>query len=411
MSIVVQRFEEHHVDAVKAFNARIAAKVEELEARLGGAAHSRLPESIVPTWLPPVEGSALREEHFVAVEGDEVRGGYTLKFQDFSCRGETRTMAGWHEPVSEGIIDKKYGAVGMILLRGAMKTEPHLYCTAMGGIDTVLPRFLKAMQWKLALSSFHFYIHRPYRFFRGLRHLRRDPVKALALDAAAFLGVAWAGVRTMQAWRRRRRASGRWTVESSFGDWADEVWERSRGRYSVVAVRSADVLRRLFPNPDRRFGPDIGPCYVVLRVEAGGATVGWALVMRSQMRNNPYFGDLRVGAIVDCLAAPEDAPAVIAAANEYLEAEDVDLTYTNQFSRDWQDALRDTGYLRGPSNYGLALAPASAAPLEPLWEVLPSIHITRGDGEGPVHRRTMVTETPLPPTVGGTRREERVAAP
>jgi hypothetical protein len=410
MSIAVQRFEERHIDAVKAFNARIAAKVDELETRLGGAAHSRLPESVVPSWLPPVEGSALREERFVAVEGDEVRGGYTLKFQEFRCRGEMRTMAGWHEPVSEGIIDKKYGAVGMILLSNAMRTEPHLYCTAMGGIETVLPKFLKAMRWKLALSSFHFYIHRPYRFFRGLRHLRRDRVKALALDAAAFLGFAWAGVRTMQAWRRKRVASSRWTVEDSFGDWADDVWERSRDRYSVVAVRSADVLRRLFPNPDRRFGPDIGPCYVVLRVEVGGATVGWALVMRSQMKSNPYFGDLRVGAIVDCLAAPEDAPAVIAAATEYLDAENVDLTYTNQFSRDWQDALRDTGYLKGPSNYGLAFSPAAAAPLEPLWETLPSIHITRGDGEGPVHRRTMVTEMPLPPTVEGPRREASVAA-
>jgi hypothetical protein len=172
MGILVQPFEEHHIEAVKAFNARIAAQVGELEKRFGGAAHSRLPESVVPSWLPPVEGSPLRDEHFVAVEGDEVRGGYTLKFQEFSYRGKVHAMAGWHEPVSEGIIDKKYAAIGMILLRAAMKTEPHLYCTAMGGIDTVLPRFLKAMRWQLALSSFHFYIHRPYRFFRGLRHLR-----------------------------------------------------------------------------------------------------------------------------------------------------------------------------------------------------------------------------------------------
>ena len=174
MGIQVQPFEEHHIEAVKAFNARIATQVDELENRFGGAAHSRLPESVVPTWLPPVEGSLLREEHFVAVEGDEVRGGYTLKFQEFSYRGKVHSMAGWHEPVSEGIIEKKYAAVGMMLLRAALKAEPHLYCTAMGGIDTVLPKLLKAMHWQLELSSFQFYVHRPYRFFRGLRHLRRD---------------------------------------------------------------------------------------------------------------------------------------------------------------------------------------------------------------------------------------------
>ena len=402
MGILVQPFEEHHIEAVKAFNARIAAQVDELEKRFGGAAHSRLPESVVPSWLPPVEGSPLRDEHFVAVEGDEVRGGYTLKFQEFSYRGNVHAMAGWHEPVSEGIIEKKYAAVGMILLRAAMKAEPHLYCTAMGGIDTVLPRFLKAMRWQLALSSFHFYIHRPYRFFRGLRHLRRDRGKALALDAAAFSGLGWASVRTVQTWRTRLRpphAASRWTVESGFGYWADEVWQRSHDRYALAAVRTADILNRLFPNPDRRFGADIGPCYVVLRVESGGSPIGWALVMRSQMQDSPYFGELRVGAIVDCYAAPEDAPAVIAAATEYLEAEDVDLTYTNQFARVWQDALKHAGYLKGPSNYGLAFAPASAARLEPLRENLPGMHITRGDGEGPVHRRTMVTETPLPPTM------------
>jgi hypothetical protein len=402
MGVRIVPFEESHIPAVRAFNARISQHVEELEERFGGAAHSRLPESVRPSWLPPVEGSNLREERFLAVEGDDVRGGYTLKHQEFGYRGSVDTMAGWHEPVSEGIIDKKYATVGLLMLRAAMQQEPHLVCTAMGGIETPLPRLLQAMRWHVSLAAFQFYVHQPYRLSRGLRHLRQNPLKALALDAAAFTGVAWAGMRAAQASRTLRRPRGpatRWTIEPRFGPWTDEVWESAQPHYSLAAVRTADVMNRLFPNPDERFGHDLGPCYVILRVQSGGATVGWALVMRLQMRDDSHFGNLHVGSIVDCFAAPDDAPAVVATATEYLEAEGVHLTYTNQFSSAWKEAFKGGGYLSGPSNYGLALSPASAGRLDPLEENLPSIHITRSDGEGPVHRRTLVTATPLRPTV------------
>ena len=79
------------------------------------------------------------------------------------------------------------------------------------------------------------------------------------------------------------------------------------------------------------------------------------------MQDHKQFGDMRVGTIVDCLAPPADAPAVMRAAAALLEARGVDLIISNQLHAAWSNALVHAGFLRGPSNYLLALSPAFAA--------------------------------------------------
>ena len=57
----------------------------------------------------------------------------------------------------------------------------------------------------------------------------------------------------------------------------------------------------------------------------------------------------------------------------------------NQSHRAWREALRRCGYLTGPSNYGFAASRALAAALEPWSMHGELIHMTRGDGDGPIH--------------------------
>src|ERR1019366_4302358 len=133
----------------------------------------------------------------------------------------------------------------------------------------------------------------------------------------------------------------------AFAPWADEVWERSPPAYALLAQRDAATLERLYPASDPR----------CLRVRTAG---GWAVLLDTQMQGHKQFGDMRVGTIVDCLAPPECAGAVIRAAAGLLEQRGVDLIVSNQLHGAWSGALVESGFRSGPSNYLLALSPALA---------------------------------------------------
>jgi hypothetical protein len=162
-----------------------------------------------------------------------------------------------------------------------------------------------------------------------------------------------------------------------FEAWADALWERTNYRYPMIAARDARALNTLYPAADGRF--------IRLRVTRDGTIAGWALLLNTQMSSHKQFGDLRVGTVADCLALPEDAGAVVAAAAEWLEARGVDLIVSNQCNARWCAALERCGFLHGPSNYVFAASKQLADALEPFDANRHEIHINRGDGDGPIH--------------------------
>jgi hypothetical protein len=99
------------------------------------------------------------------------------------------------------------------------------------------------------------------------------------------------------------------------------------------------------------------------------------------MENSKHFGNLKVGTIIDCNAAPSAAARIAAAARDYLEKAGADLIVTNQSHGLWRRAFRDAGFFSGPSNFIFAASPELAKSLNSLS----GCHITRGDGDGPVH--------------------------
>ena len=113
----------------------------------------------------------------------------------------------------------------------------------------------------------------------------------------------------------------------------------------------------------------------------GGRDIGWALLVDTVMRDNRYFGNMRVGTIADNLALPGDEEAVVAAATHFLNGRGVDLVVSNQSHLAWRSALAHVAFLKGPSNYGFGASPLLAAALPPLA----SCHLTRGDGSGPIN--------------------------
>jgi hypothetical protein len=370
MTITIVPYREEFIEAVKALNARLST---------GGAAF-QFSESHIPDWLPRVDGRETYQEYFVAVENGSVRGGYVLKHQPFWINGQIRPLGNLQLPLSEGVVNKGYRTLGMSLLTDVVRRQPLVYGLGMGGLDNPLARMIQAMGWKAVPVPFYFRVVHPSRVLQRMTYLRTSPFRRRALDLLAVSGLGWLGITLAQAARRRTRIT--WhglEVEpvAAFAGWADAVWDMCKTDYALAALRDSTTLNLLYDPSNRRF--------IRLKVSRRGEVVGWAVALDSCKSRHKQFGDLRVGSIVDCLGPRDQAGLVIGAVTKYLERAGVDLIVSNQSASVWRRALRRVGYWSGPSNFAFAASKALARLLEPFDLNVGRRHITRGDGEGPIH--------------------------
>lgn len=371
MAIEITRCSNAHLDSVRDFNRRLAS---------GGEGVYVLPEAL-EFFEKSAEGP-LPWEMWVALMDGVVRGGYVLRRQDFRVGTETLPVVFYRLSPSEGSIDRKYAPVSMKMLTDLVRREPLVFALGMGGISSRLPQFLKALGWRLHEIPFFFRAVRPGRVLRNIQTVRATPARRLAADVAALSGAATVGLWAIQTWKRiasgRARQGGRVEVVPEFGAWADDIWEATRELHSMVGVRDSRALNEIYSGVDMQR-------IERLRVYAGDRPVGWAVVLHTQMSGDKHFGNLHVGTLVDCLACEADAALVAEAAERYLEDRGVDLIVSNQSHEVWRRALLDRGYFQGPSNYALAISKAWAARLQPVDPELTRIHVTRGDGDGPIN--------------------------
>ena len=361
MPIAIQPYDAEHVEQVRAFNRRL---------RDAGETEFAFPESPVPDWLPRIDDRRIFQELFVAIDEAGVHGGYIIKSQDFSIQGQCRPVGYYHLPLSEGIVDRTYGLLGSQLLLDALRRQPVMYALGMGGFDRPLPRMLQKIGWKLSAVPFYFKVVHPFRFFRNIQPLRATALRRVASDVAAFTGLGHVAVSFMQ---QDVEPPAGVEIVTEFAPWADELWARCHADYTMVAARDGGTLNVLYPPASARF----------IKVRVG--KLGWAVLLDTPMRRHKYFGDMRVGTIADCFAAPSDATAVTAAATSVLRARGVDLIVSNQSSAAWCRALEQNGYRAGPSNFVFAASKKLAAHLEPFDQTVQRVHMTRGDGDGPIH--------------------------
>lgn len=365
MSIAIQPYREEHQKAVQAFNQRLVAATSDPDLVF-------YPRSI-PAWLPKIEGSPLHNEYFVALEDGMVRGAYALKYEQLfiAGRGEC-TVACYHHPLSEGIIDRSYSRVGSLLLRDALWREPMLYALGMGGYDRPLPKMLQAVGWTLSLVPFYFRVIHPYHFLRRMTVLRNSPWRRSLMDLGAFSGVGWAAVTAAQNWKRMAAKIG--SFESAeveaLPDWTDELWRDAKDAYGLASVRDHKTLTRLYPAEDKHL--------TKLCVFSQRKPIGWAVV--GERRTDAKYGSLRVGSIVDCWARPEHALDVVRAATRTLEQKGMDLVVSNQSHKQWCKALENSGFFRAESNFIFASSKKFSALLGQTE--FSDFHLNRANGDG-----------------------------
>jgi hypothetical protein len=325
--------------------------------------------------VPP---QAVEWTKFVVVDNeDEVRGGFLLMTQPGWLNGELVPVANYQGPLSEGIVDPRYGMVGMHMLRYVQKHWPFTYVVGMGGAERPLPRLLHAAGWHVRPVPFLFHVVHASRVLRELRMLRDRTAMRLAARAGALTGVGAIAMAALQhrAWTSSLGASGA-EIEriERWDDWCDVLWKETRESASFSVVRDRATLECLYPLDD--------PKYLAYVVRVRGRVAGWAVAITTQMHQHNHFGNLRVATVLDAAAVPEAAVPLVSQLRRLLADHGADLIVTNQSHARWIDAFRDAGFLGGPSNYLLAMSPPLS---NAIADRRAQIHVTRGDGDGRIH--------------------------
>jgi hypothetical protein len=371
MGIEIKPYTEDWISAVKDFNIRLKA----------GGVSFRFPESNIPQWLPKIDNRKIYQEYFLAVENNlTVRGGYILKHQAFSFKDGVISIADYQLPLSEGIVNKAYNLVGIQMLMNALKRQPLLFALGMGGYERPLPKMLKTMGWSMYSVPFFFKVNRPLHFLRNTTYLRRTRFRSLFIDILAITGLGWIAIKLLQTILEKKSLQNNYTsveVVNDFSFWADELWNICKNDYSMIAVRDSITLNILYPSNSKRF--------IYLKNIHDDEVLGWAVVLDTLMSNHKQFGSMRVGSIVDCLALPENAFKVIGSATEFLEKRGIDVIVSNQSHTSWCEALKNAGFIQGPSNFIFAASKRLTELLHPFDLNKINIHMNRGDGDGPIH--------------------------
>lgn len=340
-----------------------------------GTRHSiRLPESSTPGMLERDKGTGFFLEGFVAVENGTVRGGYILYHQTWSIAGQRVATANAMRLVSEGIIARAYGLVGISLIRHALRREPLQFGLGMGGADEPITRLLTSMRWQIRPVPVYFRVLNGRRFAEEFQpfHARRE--LSLMAGAAARTGLARAAAQAAGFAARCRKRSVRAERVDRFSGWADDLWREARHAYSVLPWRDAAVLNDLFAGR---------PQYCCLKVSEAGRPVGWAVLDRMSAPG-ARFGGMRVYTILDCLALPRDAEAVIAAATRCIAGLDADVVLSYQTHPAWRKALRRAGFHGRLSTFQFASAPELTGRIRAADATRSGLHLTRGSGDVPV---------------------------
>ncbi len=359
-----------HRGAVERMNAKLAAAGSEWQFPTDKERPSA-PERL-PVWI----------ESYVAVEEDEVYAAYLLKHQQFFIHGRAVDVGDLQLPVSLGHVETRYANVSVALLFDVLRRSPRLYGLGFGSEESDFAKLLAAARWQHVTVPFYFDVKSPNEFARNIRlppEKGRMQAALRLLGRLRLAGVAFEARRLRTSRARPQPLQPGYDVREvqSFDGVADELFERHTESYSFVADRRAAALNCLYPADQ--------PEYIRLLVTKDGDVVGWSVVLDTPMRDHKYFGNLRVGSLADCFAAADEAPAVVAAADDFLTRRGVDIVVSNQLHPAWGEALLGLGYEEGPSNFFFYFSEALASELGELAAWQRHAHLNRGDGEGPAN--------------------------
>lgn len=358
-------FGENHIPAAEAFNQRM----------LDGHADS---DFLLPTQLgesASTHDDPIEWTRYVVLDGDQICGGVLAMDQPGWLNGHAIRALNFQSPLSEGIVNPKYSMVGMQMVKFMQKQAEAVLMVGMGSADRPLPRLLAASGWSVRPVPFLFRVHRTGNFLRELQLLRTTHIRRSAAEAARLTGLGAVGLAVLQ--RRRSAVNGSIRRENSWGDWADEIWQRCRNHCSFAVQRDRRTLESLYPASD--------PRTKILLIERGATPVGWSVCFNAALANHRHFGNLRLGSVLDCVADADAMASTAVLTDREMASQGADLVVVNHSHVAWVKAFRSAGFLAGPSNYLLAMSKRLTELVRSEQKGEERMHVTRGDGDGRIH--------------------------
>ncbi len=361
--------EDSDLAAVARFNSRLRAGGREEEMLLAPA----LPGEA--QYRP--EGFPVYRRMIIADDGQEVRAAMLLCHHNVFIHGVSQDFYWTKLPLSEGIVNAKYSLAIIQLLKKALARHPFMMGVGAGTPDSDGYRLFANLRWRHQSVPFFFFPVSVSKVLRDLRYLQKNAKLRYGALLGAYSG-AGAGMSGLLALRRKFLTNFldyEATVIESFGAWADRVFADALSEYPVAIRSDATALNIVYPPDDQR--------YIRLRVQRKKtkAEAGWIVVATKQMQNNHYFGNLKVGTLVDGFGCSEDVPALIAAGLNHLVGMGVDIIVANFSHSAWAEACRCSGMFSGPSNYQIFISPQGPPLLEAACP-LNQLHIARGHSDG-----------------------------
>ena len=94
---------------------------------------------------------------------------------------------------------------------------------------------------------------------------------------------------------------------------------------------------------------------------------------------------MKLGSIVDCLSLVGYEKSIISKTSEILKKKGADLIVSNQSHIFWKNAFKRNSFINGPSNFIFSSSKELSDKLMSNTKLKDHIHLTRGDGDGPIH--------------------------
>lgn len=360
---------ESDLPAVSRFNSRLKA---------GGVVEEMPMDPSLPgEMMYRPEGFPIYRRMIIAEDGQEIRAAMLLCHHNLFINGECRPFCWTKLPLSEGKVDAKYSLAIIQLIRKALEYQPFMMGVGAGTPDSDGYRLFSKLRWRYQSIPFFFYPVNATAVLRRLRYLKREAKLRYGSMLAAYSG---AGAIISGLLAVRRRLSGalygyEYSEIERFDEWADRIFFNSLSEYPVAIRSDAASLNIVYPPDDRR--------YARIRVKRKGtqADAGWIVVAAKQMVDNHYFGDLKVGTLVDGFGPSGDVPGLVAAGVDRLIGMGVDIIVANFSHAAWVKACRICGMFSGPSNFQIFVSPQGGPLLEESCP-LDHLHVARGHSDG-----------------------------
>ncbi len=365
----IVEYKPSHIKSVLAFNDRLKKN----------AIKYKFPENYKSKLFPNYSGNIVYEEMYLIIdEKEHVRGGYKLKFQKFYFKGSYLNMGFFHLPLSEGLINKKYNAVSLMIYRHAIKREKHIFVLGIGGMDEKLAIMLKSFGWGLRLVPFYFRIINLKNFINNIKYLNKNKFIMFIIKICFYSGISKLLLKIYNIIMDRNIISDkRYDTVEYFDTWADKIWNEAKNQYSFISVRDSETLNMIYPKTNKKF--------IRIKVFYRSEIVGWCVLLKTKLLNHKQFGNMFLGSIVDCLSLKGHEDLIIKCAIEYLTNHKVDLIVTNQSSIIWCKSLRSSAFINGPSNFVFGIPKTLLDNFNNYYESFKKFHFNRGDGDGPIN--------------------------